>query len=421
MISRETQVEINFYKKHLSYREIARETGKDRRTVKRYAENPELLGKGRAKVERTSKLDPFMPSIKVWAEDNFKVTRILDRIRDMGYTGGYTILKDAVQILKDENRRIAYVRFETEPGRQAQVDFGDFKVIEPDGSEKTFYVFSMVLGFSRGMYCEFLEKCNMTSFLDAHQRAFAYLGGVPMEILYDRMKNVYIGKFAGKDKFTQGLMNLANHYSFTPIAAPAYSPWVKGKVERPMDFLRESFWRGYEFIDMRTTNLDLVDFLEKKSLRIHGTTRERVCDRLEAERKFLMPLPANTCDVSEKLYRKVYKDCTISVEGSLYEVPHTLVGKKIIVRFKDRILRVFNNDVLVATHDQSQIKGKLVQLPELRDAIRADREMNARKWARPKKGKGKATRSPISGKYDVDVQVRNLDVYAQIGGEVGYV
>jgi transposase len=420
MISREAQVEINFYREQLPYREIARRTGKDRRTVKRYAENPELLGQGRAKVERASKLDPFASSIKVWAEDNFTAARILDRIRDMGYTGGYTIVKDAVKKIKEENRRIAYVRFETEPGRQAQVDFGDFKVVEDDGSEKTLYKFSMILGFSRGMYSEFLEECNMANFLDAHQRAFAYLGGVPMEIVYDRMKNVYLGKLAGKDKFTQGLMNLANHYGFSPMAAPAYSPWVKGKIERTMSFEREGFWRGYEFTDIRTANLDLLAFLERKSQRVHGTTRERVCDRLDAERKFLMALPPSICDVSEKLYRKVYKDCTISVDGSRYEVPHTLVGKKIIVRLKDGVLRIFDGDVLVATHNQSTVKGKLVQLPGLRDAIRADREMNARKWMQPKRGKGKATRSPISGKYEVDVQVRNLDIYARIGGEVAY-
>ena len=233
MISRVRQVEINYFSnQELSYREIARKTGHDRRTVKRYAENPELIGKARTKVVRSSKLDAFMASIKQWADDDFKASCIFERLIKLGFDGGYTIVKDAVKKIKDENRRIAYVRFETEPGRQAQVDFGDFKVLQPDGSEKTLYIFSMVLGFSRGMYSEFLEKCDMVSFLDAHQRAFAYLGGVPMEILYDRMKNVYLGRLAGKDKFTQGLVNLANHYAFTPIAAPAYSPWVKGKVER---------------------------------------------------------------------------------------------------------------------------------------------------------------------------------------------
>ena len=132
-------------------------------------------------------------------------------------------------------------------------------------------------------------------------------------------------------------------------------------------------------------------FIEEKSHRIHGTTGEKVCDMFANEKPFLMPLPPTTCDVSMRLYRKVEKDCTISVEGSRYEVPHTLVGKKIIVRLKDSILRVYDGDSLVAVHASSPAKGKLVQLPGLRAAILADREMNARKYARPPKGKGKAT------------------------------
>ena len=104
------------------------------------------------------------------------------------------------------------------------------------------------------------------------------------------------------------------------------------------------------------------------------------------------------CDVSMRLYRKVHKDCTISVEGSRYQVPHTLVGKKIVVRLKDGYLRVFDGDLLVAGHTQSKTKGKLVLLAGLREAILADRQMNARKYARRAKGKAKATISPILGR-----------------------
>ena len=107
--------------------------------------------------------------------------------------------------------------------------------------------------------------------------------------------------------------------------------------------------------------------------------------------------------------------------GPRYEVPHKLVGKRILVRLKDDTLRIFDDDKLAATHKKSEIKGKLVQLEGLREAIRADYEMNRRKWAHPKRGKGKATISPNQNKYDVDVQVRKINIYAQIGGEVGYV
>jgi transposase len=426
MTSRRTRVSIIFYhRQDLSFREIGRKTGKDRRTVKKYAENPELIGAQRVSVPRESKLDAFMPNIKSWLSEpqgDYQASWIFDQIRKLGYDGGYTIVKDAVRAIKEENSRIAYVRFETEPGRQAQVDFGDFKVLDVDGSDRTLYVFSMILGYSREPYEEFLERCDMVSFLDAHQRAFAHFGGVPAEILYDRMKNVFIRKLSGKAQFTQGLMMLADHYGFSPEVAPAYAPWVKGKVERPMHDLREGFWRGYVFTDLDTANLDLQAWREVKSERIHGTTKERIVDRFEREKSFLMPLPPSGCDVSERLYRKVAKDCRISVEGSLYEVPHTLVGKKIVVRLKDKVLRVFDGDALAVTHAQSEEKGRVVELPGLREAIRADYEMNARKWNRFRKGKGKAkaTISPLAGKYHVEVQSCPLDVYREIGGEVAH-
>lgn len=118
------------------------------------------------------------------------------------------------------------------------------------------------------------------------------------------MKNVYIGSLVGKAKFTQSLMALADHYGFTPRVAPAYSPWVKGKVERPMDFIREGFWKGYQFRDIETANNDLLLFLEEKSKRIHGTTGERVCDMFEREKAFLRLLPQTLCDGVDALVQE---------------------------------------------------------------------------------------------------------------------
>jgi len=187
-----------------------------------------------------------------------------------------------------------------------------------------------------------------------------------------------------------------------------------------MDFIREGFWRGYGFTDPDAANRDLGAFLEEKAQRIHGTTGERVCDRFQAEQAFLLPLPRGRCDVSERLYRKVHKDCTLSFEGSRYQVPHTLVGQRILIRFQEGVLRIFDGDRLVATHLQSPQKGRLVALPGLREAILADREMNARKYASPPKGKAKATLSPHLGRYAVEVQRRPLSVYGRIGGEVAH-
>ena len=95
------------------------------------------------------------------------------------------------------------------------------------------YLFAMILGYSRRMYAEFVERCDLPTFLDCHLRAFEHFGGVPLEILYDRMKNVFIRKLAGKNQFNDTLTGFALHYGFKPQVAPPYAAWVKGKVERP--------------------------------------------------------------------------------------------------------------------------------------------------------------------------------------------
>ncbi|MEN6355577.1 MAG: hypothetical protein ABFD83_00675 [Armatimonadota bacterium] len=116
MISRENKVDINYFNRQgLSYREIARKTGRDRRTVKKYAQNPLLITACRSKVHRSSILDPFRSTVESWLNEDsgYRATWILDQLRKLGYSGGYTIVKDLVQEIKQENSRIAYIRFET--------------------------------------------------------------------------------------------------------------------------------------------------------------------------------------------------------------------------------------------------------------------------------------------------------------------
>jgi transposase len=199
--------------------------------------------------------------------------------------------RQEVVTIQGERQRIAYMRFETEPGYQSQVDFGEFQFERGDGTIGKIYLFSMILGFSRRLYSEFVDRCDLPTFLDCHIRAFDYFGGVTEEILYDRMKNVFIKKLAGKSKFNDTLMGFALHYGFKPAVAPAYAAWVKGKVERPYHFIREGFWRGYGFICRETANRDLLNWLQFKDQRIHGTTHEVVSERFERERPYLQTLP----------------------------------------------------------------------------------------------------------------------------------
>jgi len=405
-------------RKGLTQREIARKLGISRNTVKKYLEKKDILLKPDP-VIRASMLDPFRGNILAWLEEDmeYKATWIYDHLRPMGFAGSYEIVKRAVHEIKEERQRIAYLRFETEPGFQAQVDFGEFQVDNPDGTIRKYYLFSMILGYSRKIYAELIDRCDLPTFLDCHIHAFDYFGGVPEEILYDRMKNVFIGKIAGKSRFNDTLMGFALHYGFRPQVAPAYAAWVKGKVERPYHFIREGFWRGYGFVCRETANNDLLHWLELKDQRVHGTTHEVVSERFARERPHLQELPARAFDTSYRIWRKVCKDCTIRFEGNSYVVPHTLVGKSLTLRVKDKDMRIFDNNDLVVTYEIPEGKGHLVQDGRFYAALKKDREMNRRKYGRRERHKGRArTISPLKAAYTMDVEVRDPALYDRVAG-----
>jgi transposase len=436
-----------------SYREIARNQGCDPRTAKKYSEHPELLGQPRQTAPRPSKVDPFLDQIEAYLDDRYgnqRATWINEQLVKAGFDGGYEIVKRAVRKIKGRKQRLAYVRFESMPGEQAQVDFGEFLVTLPDGSVKKYYLFAMILGYSRKLFACLLERCDLPSFLEAHILAFEHFGGVPHEVLYDRMRNVYVRNICetdepgplgmGRPVFTQALMTLAVHYGFVPQVAPAYAAWVKGKIERPMNFVRESWWCGYAFSDLQSANKDLAAWLTLKEARVHGTTHERITVRFEREKPHLQALPPQRCDVSLRLTRSVHKDCTISVDANKYILPHTLVGHDVTVRVKDRHLRIYCGPELVEEYDAPEGKGHLVGLDRGHyEALRADRELRDRKFGNRGKGKGRArfkrTISPTVPRYPVVVEPivpahdyaptvaverRSMAVYAGLGGEVCY-
>ena len=214
------------------------------------------------------------------------------------------------------------------------------------------------------------------------------------------------------------LKGFAVHYGFKPEVTPAYAAWVKGKVERPYSFIREGFWRGYGFTCLQSANRDLHAWLKVKDERVHGTTHEVVRVRFERERPYLNSVPVQPFDTSYRVYRKVHKDCTVRFEGNNYVVPHTLVGKAIVLRVKGECMRVYADDRLIVTYVIPSTRGHLVQEKHFYEALRNDREMNARKYhhGRPIKGRAKLTISPERPKYDMDVEIRPMSVYDHVVG-----
>lgn len=393
-----------------SIRAIAKELGLHRRTVRKHLKSDDFPGYRKIK-RKESILAPYVQIIKDYLEDDdFQATWLWDRVKNRGYGGSYDTVKRYVRTEKAKKNRLVYARFETEPGRQAQFDWGDFQVEESEGRTSTIFGFKLVLGFSRADYTEFVKRRTMESFLDAHVRAFRYLGGVPAEILYDNMKNVVIGRdAAGKPVFNVEFLHFARHYGFQPRLCPAYSPWTKGKVERPIDYLRERFWRGYRFVSLEKANEDVRAWLdETANRRVHGTHHRPVDERWREEIPRLAPLPASDYDTSLKVFRKVYRDCQLSFNANRYVVPHRVVGQKVMLKVKNGLIRIYLDQDLLASYEEPTTKNNVLADSRFYEELRRDQEQRRRKYGRTK---GKASRGLVNGSLWPEVHHRPLSEY----------
>jgi len=269
---------LDLHRQGLKVAVIARQVGIDRKTVRKYiAQGIEVPTYG-PRQPRERLLDPWMDYLRfrLDAYPGLSARRLLREICERGYTGGYSTVRDTVRALRPAGGGSPFaVRFETPPGQQAQVDFAQFRVrftSAPD-SVQIVWLFSMVLGFSRLIWARFAQRQTMQTVLACHRAAFEAIGGVPREILYDRMKTAVLGEDEdGRVVYNRTLGEFACHYGFLPKACRAYRPETKGKVERPFRYIREDFFLGGTFRDLDDLNLQFVNWL--------GNVANPACSRL---------------------------------------------------------------------------------------------------------------------------------------------
>ena len=296
MIGREKRVLLRHYlEQGMSKSEAARALGISRRAVYYWIETGQLdRGADDAPVAYgprrapPSKLDPYKPMIVARLEAFPKLTavRLFKEIQAAGYRGGYSQVKRYVREARPRPAEEPVVRFETEPGRQGQVDFATFQL--PWGRR---YALLVALGYSRVIWGQFYARQTMGTLMRGLEAAFAYFGGAPHELLFDQMKAVVIGDARSHDGrlIENGeFLRFAHHWSFRIRACRPYRAQTKGKVERPIRYLRESFFYGRSFVSDEDLNAQLLRWLETEAnVRVHGTLKERPIDRLEQERELL--------------------------------------------------------------------------------------------------------------------------------------
>jgi transposase len=413
MVTMEVFMDIlALHRQGFSMRWISEKLNIHRNTVKRYVTEKEPPTY-RKRKRHESILAPYHQIIRDWlGQDDFKATWIFDKLKGLGYSGGYDTVRSFVKQIKEQKSRQAYIRFETEPGRQAQMDWADFKIIGPDGKRCFVYLFIMILGYSRALFAWFVERCTLEAFMDGHIEAFGFFGGIPKEVLYDNMKHVVIRRQGSRVSFNHEFVHFAAHYGFTPIACQPYSPWVKGKAERPIDYIRERFWRGYHFESLEAANRDLRKWLDTvANNRKHNTHGQLILERWQQEKVLLTPLPTRPYDTAIKVYRKVYKDCQVAYNGNRYIVPPKVVGKRILLKIKDGIIRFFYDDELLATYTEPDGKHQLIGDQRFYEQLKREREEKRGGYG-PRKGA--ATRGLTNGSLFPEVMQRPLADYALV-------
>jgi transposase len=275
---------------------LARQLGVSRDTIHRWIRDGELDRNPAEEAVRygprpsvPTKLDAYKPVIeaRLAAYPELSAVRLLDEVRAAGYTGGYSQLKAFVQRVRPTPPPEPVIRFETPPGRQAQVDFARFRF-----GWGVRYALLVVLGYSRLLWCRFYPRQDMATLLDGLEDAFLAFGGVPQELLFDQMKAVITRDLrleGGALVHNAEFLRFAHHWGFTPRACRPYRAQTKGKVERPVRYLRGNFVYGRTFLHDADLDQQRQAWLDRvANVRLHGTTRERPRDRFEREERFLL-------------------------------------------------------------------------------------------------------------------------------------
>ena len=360
-----------------------------------------------------SGLDPYKEYVvqRLAEHPDLTAVRLFLELQGKGYESGIAQLRRYVGKVRGPRARKAYLRIETEPSEQAQVDWGSFGQFRIGNTQRPLSAFAMVMRWSRAMYVDFSLDQRMDTFLRMHQRALAFFGGVPKRIVYDNLKSVVLHHVGSTVQFNPAFLGFAGHYLFEPVAAPVRYPEYKGGVEAAIKYIRHSFFYGRtfsSFSDLRAQALAWVE--QTANTRIHATTRERPSERLLVERARLRALPEHAFDTDFVVPLIVSKEARVHLDTNTYSVPHQFVGRQVHLRADDTTVRIVAESKIIAEHQRCWSRRQAVE-----DRTHIDAMLERRPAARaPRRRDRLAALSPESRLYLQEVARRRIDLECEI-------
>ena len=401
---------------------LAREFDLDRKTVRG------CLRQSTWQPYRRSRSESVLDAHRDWLVERAPQVHYSARILHQelraarGFKGSYETVKLAVRPLRAEAclAGLTQRRFETAPGEQAQVDWGQVTV-RFGAVRATVHVFVMTLGYSRRAYAEGFTNERMANLLAAHERAFAHFGGRCERVLYDRMRTVVLAsphdaaEVPRRPRLNPTFAAFADHWGFTPQLCRPYRAQTKGKVESGVKYVKRNFVPGRSFEDLDDFNRQLACWqAEVADLRQHGTTHQRPIERFADEASALAPVAGQASFLQAMVRtRVVAEDWLVSIDGNRYTVPYGLIGQTVeVVRAGGKWL-IRHRGRLVAEHAVLAGRGQLSVRPEHGPGAAA-RNARRRHASQPEPGlAGELRRAP----GELAVEIRDLAIYERLLAE----
>ena len=351
---------IRLWKLGKSKKSISRNLGHDIKTVRKIVKQYEELGISDPRIiSRKSALDLHREKIVKYVESNLSNIRILEELQLLGLSCSYSTLTNYTRKLRVS--KDICVRFHTDAGIEAQVDFG-YVGMQPsgDGKLRKAWVFNMRLSYSRLDYYEIVFDQQVSTFILCHINAFKYFRGVPKEVKIDNLKSAIIKASFYEPLYQSLYEKFANHYGFEIVPCRVRKPQEKGKVESGIKYIKNNFIAGRNFKNNQDLNIKLKDWLDNYcNSRIHGTIKERPIDLYnKEEQKSLISLPLEDFKLGISYIRKPHKDCHIILDNNYYSVPYKYVGASVFVDLTDKSVTIYHNNEKIAYHQRISGKGK---------------------------------------------------------------
>lgn len=347
-----------------SQRRIARELNIDRETVARYhklareAEAPKpAISPAGSKPGRVSHCEPYKSAIEASLDRGLSAQRIYqDLVTEQQFAGSYDSVKRFVRQL-EQGQPLPFRRLETEPGQEAQVDFGQGAWVVENGKRRRPHVLRVVLSHSRKGYTEVFWRQNSENFIRGLENAFRHFGGVPSTLVIDNLRAAVKKVDWFEPELNPKVVSFCEHYGTVILPTKPAMPRHKGKVEAGVDYVQENALAGKQFGSLAGQNLHLAHWeATVADTRIHGTTRRQVGKHfLEAEKPALRPLPASLFPCFREAPRKVHRDGYVEIDKAYYSAPPEYVRRSVWARWDAKMVRLFNDRMQpIAVHVRAQ-------------------------------------------------------------------